>query len=202
MSLVTHGSARKDLKILVFNNVKCLMATISILVESLPMWDGCLNIQEVSFPLINQTFNYLQTTHCLAKYSNVAIWPSIFVVRGSDRCKLFCRVQDSSTYYLLNASVIDGTPCGADTFDACVSGQCIPAGCDHILGSGMKLGSFIYLESYLNILCYHWAYTSKLFYTPISLWSKIGAEYVVGITQHAQRKKECIIEQYTDIILS
>ena len=75
-----------------------------------------------------------------------------FVVRGTDRCKLFCRVQDSSTYYLLNASVIDGTPCGADTFDACVSGQCIPAGCDHILGSGMKLGSFIYLESYLNSL--------------------------------------------------
>ena len=37
MSLVTHGSARKDLKILVFNNVKCLMATTSILVESLQM---------------------------------------------------------------------------------------------------------------------------------------------------------------------
>ena len=69
------------------------------------------------------------------------IFYSTFVVSGTDRCKLFCRVQDSSTYYLLNASVIDGTPCGADTFDACVSGQCIPAGCDHILGSGMKLGS-------------------------------------------------------------
>ena len=75
---------------------------------------------------------------------NIGMFPifySTFVVSGTDRCKLFCRVQDSSTYYLLNASVIDGTPCGADTFDACVSGQCIPAGCDHILGSGMKLGS-------------------------------------------------------------
>ena len=146
MSLVTHGSARKDLKILVFNNVKCLMATTSILVESLQMWDGCQNIQGVSFPLINPTFNYLK----ILEYCNLAF--NFFVVRGSDRCKLFCRVQDSSTYYLLNASVIDGTPCGADTFDACVSGQCIPAGCDHILGSGMKLGSLIYLESYFNIL--------------------------------------------------
>ena len=78
------------------------------------------------------------------------LWLPFFVVRGTDRCKLFCRVQDSSTYYLLNASVIDGTPCGADTFDGCVSGQCIPAGCDHILGSGMKLGSRAYLKSYLN----------------------------------------------------
>ena len=62
-------------------------------------------------------------------------------VRGSDRCKLFCRVQDSSTYYLLGASVVDGTQCGADTFDACVAGQCVAAGCDHVLGSGMKLGT-------------------------------------------------------------
>ena len=46
--------------------------------------------------------------------------------------------------------MIDGTPCGADTFDGCVSGQCIPAGCDHILGSGMKLGGLTYLKLYLN----------------------------------------------------
>ena len=80
---------------------------------------------------------------------NIEMLP-FFVVRGTDRCKLFCRVQDSSTYYLLNASVIDGTPCGADTFDGCVSGQCIPAGCDHMLGSGMNLGSPTYSKSYLN----------------------------------------------------
>ena len=61
-------------------------------------------------------------------------------VRGSDQCKLFCRVQSSSAYYLLSSTVVDGTKCGADTFDACVNGQCVPAGCDHVLGSGMKLG--------------------------------------------------------------
>ena len=79
-----------------------------------------------------------------------------FAVRGSDRCKLFCRVQDSSTYYLLGASVVDGTLCGADTFDACVYGQCVPAGCDHVLGSGMKLGmnSFLLLlENRFIIFC-------------------------------------------------
>ncbi len=63
-------------------------------------------------------------------------------VRGSDRCKLFCRIESSSAYYLLSASVVDGTPCGPDTFDACVNGQCIPAGCDHVLGSGKQLGKY------------------------------------------------------------
>lgn len=63
-----------------------------------------------------------------------------FLVRGTDKCKLFCRVQHSSAYYLLASSVIDGTPCGANTFHKCVSGQCIPAGCDHVLGSGKELG--------------------------------------------------------------
>jgi hypothetical protein len=62
------------------------------------------------------------------------------LVRGPDKCKLFCRVQQSSAYYLLGATVADGTPCGADTFDTCVNGQCIPAGCDHVLGSGKMLG--------------------------------------------------------------
>ena len=80
---------------------------------------------------------YFLYTHPSIHYST-----SAFLVRGPDRCKLFCRVQDSSTYYLLGASVVDGTPCGADTFDACVFGQCVAAGCDHVLGSGMKLGIY------------------------------------------------------------
>ena len=109
------------------------------------MWDGCQNIQEVSFALINQTLNH--PNWMIRNTKNFPLCLPFFVVRGTDRCKLFCRVQDSSTYYLLNASVIDGTPCGADTFDGCVSGQCIPAGCDHMLGSGMKLGSPTYLKS-------------------------------------------------------
>jgi hypothetical protein len=49
-------------------------------------------------------------------------------------------VQQSSAYYMLGATVADGTPCGPDTFDTCVNGQCIPAGCDHVLGSGKMLG--------------------------------------------------------------
>ena len=72
--------------------------------------------------------------------SGMIILHDFYIVRGSDRCKLFCRVEDSSAYYLLGASVVDGTPCGADTFDSCVNGQCVLAGCDHVLGSGMKLG--------------------------------------------------------------
>jgi hypothetical protein len=50
-------------------------------------------------------------------------------------------VHRSSAYYLLSSTVVDGSKCGADTFDTCVSGQCVPAGCDHVLGSGAQLGT-------------------------------------------------------------
>ena len=52
------------------------------------------------------------------------------------RTKFFLFIKTTQ----LGASVEDGTPCGADTFDTCVNGQCIPAGCDHVLGSGKTLG--------------------------------------------------------------
>ncbi len=64
-------------------------------------------------------------------------------VQGTDQCKLFCRVHRSSAYYLLASSVIDGTECGAGTFHKCVNGQCVPAGCDHVLGSGKALGTYV-----------------------------------------------------------
>ena len=36
---------------------------------------------------------------------------------------------------MIRDKVLDGTPCGPDTFDICVHGLCKPAGCDHILDS-------------------------------------------------------------------
>ena len=35
--------------------------------------------------------------------------------------------------------VIDGTLCGPDTLAICVRGQCVKAGCDHVLDSPKKL---------------------------------------------------------------
>ncbi|XP_020280121.1 A disintegrin and metalloproteinase with thrombospondin motifs 9 isoform X3 [Pseudomyrmex gracilis] len=55
-----------------------------------------------------------------------------------DRCKLYCQVE-SNQYYMLRDKVIDGTPCGPDTFHMCVNGQCKPAGCDHVLNSTAEL---------------------------------------------------------------
>ncbi|CAG08653.1 unnamed protein product, partial [Tetraodon nigroviridis] len=52
-----------------------------------------------------------------------------------DRCKLFCRVAGTTAYYQLKDRVIDGTPCGTDTYDICVQGLCRQAGCDHVLNS-------------------------------------------------------------------
>ena len=42
---------------------------------------------------------------------------------SQDQCKLYCRVEYSSAYYLLAASVADGTPCGVDTFNKCIAGR-------------------------------------------------------------------------------
>lgn len=36
-------------------------------------------------------------------------------------------------------NLIPGTKCGNDTFDMCLDGECIPAGCDHVLYSDAKV---------------------------------------------------------------
>lgn len=38
----------------------------------------------------------------------------------------------------LQTQVVDGTPCGLDTDFICVNGDCVTAGCDHVLGSLKK----------------------------------------------------------------
>ncbi|KAM6437992.1 A disintegrin and metalloproteinase with thrombospondin motifs 20 [Liasis olivaceus] len=66
------------------------------------------------------------TVRWLPKYSGISL---------KDRCKLFCRVSGTTSYYQLKDRVIDGTPCGTDTHDICVQGLCRQAGCDHVLNS-------------------------------------------------------------------
>ncbi|XP_053880611.1 A disintegrin and metalloproteinase with thrombospondin motifs 20 isoform X2 [Malaclemys terrapin pileata] len=62
----------------------------------------------------------------LPKYSGISM---------KDRCKLFCRVSGTTSYYQLKDRVVDGTPCGTETNDICVQGLCRQAGCDHVLNS-------------------------------------------------------------------
>uniref|UniRef100_A0A4Y0BQW4 GON domain-containing protein n=1 Tax=Anopheles funestus TaxID=62324 RepID=A0A4Y0BQW4_ANOFN len=59
----------------------------------------------------------------------------------ADQCKLFCRAQNKSLYFMLREKVIDGTPCTfpEDSFDMCINGQCRKAGCDYVLNSDSKL---------------------------------------------------------------
>ncbi|XP_034940467.1 A disintegrin and metalloproteinase with thrombospondin motifs 9 isoform X2 [Chelonus insularis] len=66
-------------------------------------------------------------------------WHAKYIkVPPEDRCKLYCQVE-SNQYYMLRDKVIDGTPCGLDTFHICVNGRCRPAGCDHVLNSTAEL---------------------------------------------------------------
>ncbi|KAJ6656242.1 hypothetical protein lerEdw1_003970 [Lerista edwardsae] len=62
----------------------------------------------------------------LPKYSGISM---------KDRCKLFCRVSGTTSYYQLKDKVVDGTQCGTDSHDICVQGLCRQAGCDHVLNS-------------------------------------------------------------------
>ncbi|TSK13404.1 A disintegrin and metalloproteinase with thrombospondin motifs 20 [Bagarius yarrelli] len=66
------------------------------------------------------------TVRWVPKYSGILM---------KDRCKLFCRVAGTMSYYQLQDRVVDGTPCGPDTNDICVQGLCRQAGCDHVLNS-------------------------------------------------------------------
>lgn len=56
-------------------------------------------------------------------------------VSQEDSCKLWCNPIGTSGYYLLKSKVKDGTPCNHDSDDICVNGQCMSAGCDHVIGS-------------------------------------------------------------------
>ncbi|XP_067827096.1 A disintegrin and metalloproteinase with thrombospondin motifs 8-like [Heptranchias perlo] len=64
--------------------------------------------------------------------------PKYSGVSPRDRCKLFCRESGRSDFNVFEPKVIDGTPCGPDTTSICVQGQCIKAGCDHVIGSSKK----------------------------------------------------------------
>ncbi|KAK3558847.1 hypothetical protein QTP86_028719, partial [Hemibagrus guttatus] len=66
------------------------------------------------------------TVRWVPKYSGILM---------KDQCKLFCRVAGTMSYYQLQDRVVDGTPCGPDTYDICVQGLCRQAGCDHVLNS-------------------------------------------------------------------
>lgn len=80
---------------------------------------------------------------------------SSFLVSNDDRCNLYCRATNTNSYFSLRDKVIDGTSCSPDSFDVCVNGQCTPAGCDHILHSGIYLGEpiaknrLIFLDVYV-----------------------------------------------------
>ncbi|KAG8439752.1 hypothetical protein GDO86_005793, partial [Hymenochirus boettgeri] len=67
--------------------------------------------------------------------SSVRWVPKYSGILMKDRCKLFCRVSGTSSYYQLKDRVIDGTSCGPDSDDLCIQGLCREAGCDHVLNS-------------------------------------------------------------------
>ncbi|XP_017143471.2 A disintegrin and metalloproteinase with thrombospondin motifs 9 isoform X1 [Drosophila miranda] len=66
-------------------------------------------------------------------------WIPKYEREPSKQCKLFCRVDNSITYFKLKSKVADGTTCTVDSFDKCVNGICRPAGCDNELNSIAKL---------------------------------------------------------------
>lgn len=95
-------------------------------------------------------------------------------VSVNDRCKLYCRVQNSSRYFLLKDKVVDGTRCSPDSFNKCVNGICKKAGCDNKLDSDMKLGNYITITVY--VIC-----SRKLFNVKVNFSSLTFSYYVCRI---------------------
>ncbi|XP_040179488.1 ADAMTS-like protein 5 isoform X1 [Rana temporaria] len=54
---------------------------------------------------------------------------------ASNACDLNCLAVGYNFYYTFGR-VLDGTSCGADSAGTCISGNCLTAGCDGVLGSG------------------------------------------------------------------
>lgn len=91
-----------------------------------------------------------------------AKWMPKYGLDSKDECKLFCRLEQTSTYFALANRVIDGTPCSYHTFDKCINGACVPAGCDNELYSTAELdmcgvckGRNETCESYYGNLTHH-----------------------------------------------
>nr|XP_055062238.1 A disintegrin and metalloproteinase with thrombospondin motifs 1 [Misgurnus anguillicaudatus]XP_055062239.1 A disintegrin and metalloproteinase with thrombospondin motifs 1 [Misgurnus anguillicaudatus] len=64
--------------------------------------------------------------------------PKYAGVSPKDRCKLVCRAKGTGYFFVLKPKVADGTPCTPDSTSVCVQGQCVKAGCDHIIGSNKR----------------------------------------------------------------
>ncbi|XP_006901803.1 PREDICTED: A disintegrin and metalloproteinase with thrombospondin motifs 8 [Elephantulus edwardii] len=80
------------------------------------------------------TYNYTDVE------GNLLQWvPKYAGVSPRDRCKLFCRARGRIEFKVFEAKVIDGTLCGPETLAICVRGQCVKAGCDHVVDSPRKL---------------------------------------------------------------
>ncbi len=61
------------------------------------------------------------------------------LVQPNERCKLICKVSDDGLErsFVVGDRVEDGTPCECEeeTRDICISGVCMPIGCDQKYGS-------------------------------------------------------------------
>ncbi|KAM4676040.1 A disintegrin and metalloproteinase with thrombospondin motifs 20 [Discoglossus pictus] len=95
-----------------------------------------------SCPKGRRDFREEQCSHFDGKHFNIngltasVRWiPKYSGILMKDRCKLFCRVSGTASYYQLKDRVLDGTPCGPESDDLCVQGLCRQAGCDHVLNS-------------------------------------------------------------------
>ncbi|XP_068083649.1 papilin [Anabrus simplex] len=58
--------------------------------------------------------------------------------RAPNKCELNCMPRGDRFYYRYSKKVHDGTRCDEEKLDVCVDGQCLPVGCDMMLGSPAK----------------------------------------------------------------
>lgn len=91
-------------------------------------------------PCQHQSHNEDSRAQQCAEYNryNITWTPKYDGMPSSDVCALYCE-SNSGESHKLKSRVIDGTPCSPESFDICVNGKCLMAGCDRILGSNLRI---------------------------------------------------------------
>ena len=84
-----------------------------------PTWFGTQNYTGVSWSVWNWV---ISLPYIVVNYFFFPCAPAIETSR--QKCKLYCKVEGTSKFFLLKEKVIDGTSCGPDPADICVNGVC------------------------------------------------------------------------------
>lgn len=120
---VTLIHVQKASKTSAKSSAPTLMVNMSTSTASPLMWGGCPSTAGVSNVTASVGNRFAEQKHGASLFC-IRNGILLSAVAIKDRCKLYCRVAGTTSFYQLKDRVADGTPCGTETNDICVQGLC------------------------------------------------------------------------------